>query len=93
MRRLADRLGIAIPESKWPALVNGATFAHMQAEAESITPDPGGILKDHKAFFRRGSSGAGAEALTRPELEHYYLRASRLATPDLFEWLHRASRG
>jgi aryl sulfotransferase len=92
MHKLADRLGIMVPESKWPALVDAATFAQMQARAESITPDPGGILKDHKAFFRRGSSGAGTEALTRPELEHYYLRASQLATPDLFEWLHRDSR-
>jgi aryl sulfotransferase len=92
MRRLGDRLGIRVPESKWPALVDAATFAQMKARAESITPDPVGILKDHRAFFRRGSSGAGAEALTRVELEHYYLRASQLAPPDLFEWLHRPRR-
>lgn len=91
MRRLADRLGITVPESKWPALVDAATFAQMRARAESIIPDPAGILKDPRAFFRRGSSGAGAEALTRAELEHYYLRASQLAPPDLFEWLHFGS--
>jgi aryl sulfotransferase len=91
MRRLAGRLGITVPETKWPALVDAATFAHMQSGAESIAPDPAGIFKDPRAFFRRGSSGAGAEALTRVELEHYYLRTSKLAPPDLLEWLHRGS--
>jgi aryl sulfotransferase len=72
MRRLAGRLGITVPESKWPVLVDAATFAQM--------------------FFRRGSSGAGAEALTRVELERYYQKASLLAPPDLLEWLHRSRR-
>jgi aryl sulfotransferase len=92
MRRLAGRLEITVPESKWPVLVDAATFAQMHAGAESITPDPAGILKDPRAFFGRGSSGAGAEALTRLELAHYYVRASQLAPPDLLEWLHRGSR-
>jgi len=93
MRRLADRLGIAVPESKWPGLIRAATFAEMQTRAESIAPDPAGILKDPKAFFRRGSSGAGAEVLTREELGHYYSCVSQLAPPELLEWLHRGSEG
>jgi aryl sulfotransferase len=92
MRRLAGRLGITVPESKWPVLVDAATFAQMRARAESIAPDSAGILKDPRAFFRRGSSGAGAEALTRVELERYYQKASLLAPPDLLEWLHRSRR-
>jgi aryl sulfotransferase len=89
MRRLADRLGITVPASKWPALVHAATFDQMRERAGSIAPDPAGILKDHTAFFRRGSSGAGAEVLTKEELEYYFLRTSKLVPPDLLEWLHR----
>jgi aryl sulfotransferase len=92
MRRLADRLRITVPESKWPALVDAATFAQMRSRAESLIPDPVGILKDHTAFFRRGSSGAGAETLTSVELEHYYLKATLMAPHDLLEWLHHGSR-
>lgn len=91
MRRLASRLGIAVSEETWPTLVEAATFAQMRARADSIAPDPSGILKDKTAFFRRGSSGAGAETLTRVDLDHYYRRASTMAPPDLLEWLHRDS--
>ena len=91
MHRLADRLGISVPEDSWPALVEAATFARMQAKAESLVPDPSGTLKDQDAFFRRGSSGAGAETLSRQELDHYYQRTSRIARADLLEWLHRDS--
>jgi hypothetical protein len=91
MRRLAGRLGIDVSEETWPALVEAATFAQMRARADSIVPDPSGILKDQAAFFRRGSSGAGDETLTRLELDHYYRRASNMAPRELLEWLHRDS--
>jgi aryl sulfotransferase len=89
MRRLASRLCISVPEETWPALVEAATFAQMRAIAASIAPDPSGILKDKAAFFRRGTSGAGAEVLSKVELDHYYLRASTVAPRDVLEWLHR----
>jgi len=91
MRRLAGRLGISVAEETWPALVHAATFARMRARADSIAPDPSGVLKDHKAFFRRGSSGSGTETLTGEELVHYYQRATTMAPLDLLEWLHRPS--
>jgi aryl sulfotransferase len=91
MRCLASRLGISVSEDIWPALVEAATFAQMRLRADSIAPDPTGILKDQAAFFRRGSSGAGPEMLTRAELDRYYRRASRMAPRDLLDWLHRDS--
>ena len=30
MRALAERLGIAVPEERWPALVEAATLASMR---------------------------------------------------------------
>ncbi len=89
MRRLADRLEISVAAERWPALIEAATFSRMQAKADSIAPGPSGILKNPTDFFRRGSSGAGAETLTEGELAHYYQRASLLAPGDLLEWLHR----
>lgn len=89
MCRVARRLGIAVPEEIWPALVEAATFAQMRARADSIAPDPSGILKDRKAFFRRGSSGAGAEVLTAAELDRYYRRALSMAPRGVLQWLHR----
>ena len=92
MRRLADLLGIAVPEDKWPALVHAARFEQMRASASRQAPDPAGVLKDPGAFFRRGYSGAGAEVLGADELARYYARTARLGPPDLLDWLHRPSQ-
>jgi aryl sulfotransferase len=87
MRSLAARLGIAVPEQTWPALVEAATFGSMRARSRELVPSPG-VLKSDAAFFRRGSSGAGLEILTPDEVEHYYLRVAELAQPDMLAWLH-----
>ena len=89
MRRLALRLGIAVPEESWPDLVHAARFERMRERAERLAPDPARVLKDSAAFFRRGTSGAGAEILTDGERARYRARASSLAPPDLLAWLHR----
>jgi aryl sulfotransferase len=88
MRQLAHRLGIPVPESAWPGLVEAATFASMRAAAEKITGS-GQILNSATAFFRRGASGAGSELLTAGELEHYYARAAELAPAEMLHWLQR----
>jgi aryl sulfotransferase len=88
-RRLAGRLGIAVPPERWPALVRAATFSEMRDRADTLAPDPKGIFKDRGAFFRRGISGGGRELLTAGELEHYEERAASLAPADLLVWLHR----
>ncbi len=89
MRRLAARLGVAVPEQTWPALVRAAMFDSMRARSGQLVPSPG-ILKSDAAFFRRGTSGAGLEALTPGEIEHYYRRVGQLAQaqPDMLAWLH-----
>ena len=91
MRRIADRLGISVREDTWPGIVEAATFARMRAGAASTAPNPSGILKDPEAFFRRGYSGAGAETLSREELDRYYRRVSTMAPPDVLRWLHRSA--
>jgi aryl sulfotransferase len=90
MRRLAARLGIDVAPALWPSLVEAASFAQMRARAGSIIPDPSGILRSPEAFFRRGTSGAGAELLAASELNRYYERAAELAPPEVLEWLHRS---
>ncbi|MEE6259741.1 sulfotransferase domain-containing protein [Plantactinospora sonchi] len=89
MRRIAGRLGVEVPESQWPRLVEAATFDRMRARADRLAPDPSGILKDRAAFFRRGGSGSGRELLSADELAHYRARAARLGPPGLIAWLHR----
>jgi aryl sulfotransferase len=89
MHRLAARLDIDIPDTSWPGIVRAATFEQMRARADKVAPDPAGVFKDNRAFFRRGRSGSGREILTADEQAHYHARVARMAPPDLLAWLHR----
>jgi hypothetical protein len=87
MRRIADWLGIEVPESRWAELVSG--FADMRAKAEPTAPDPLGLMRSRDAFFRRGGSGAAAELLRAEELAAYEARVEALVPKDFADWLHR----
>ncbi|HSK98322.1 MAG TPA: sulfotransferase domain-containing protein [Euzebyales bacterium] len=58
MRRLAEALDIVRSPERWRDLVRAATFPAMRERAQQLAPDAGGILRDPRAFFRRGTSGA-----------------------------------
>jgi aryl sulfotransferase len=89
MGRLADRLGIAVPEGALVQLAHEARFEQMRASAGRIVPDPMGILVDGTRFFRRGSSGEGREVLSSEEVAHYRARVADMGPPELVRWLHR----
>jgi aryl sulfotransferase len=89
MRRIAARLGVEVSEQTLSELVHAAGFAQMRARAQQLAPDPAGILKDRRAFFRRGGSGSGREILSDAEFAQYQRRAAGLASADLLAWLHR----
>jgi aryl sulfotransferase len=94
MRRLAKRLDIAVPEVKFPGLVEAATFRQMRAAADQLKPlqyerDIDVSKGGYGAFFRRGSSGEGSSLLTSAEVDHYYARAVRIVPRELLAWLHR----
>lgn len=89
MRRLADRLGIDIPESRWPELVEAATFRQMRDRATELAPDEQlGYIRDRERFFRSGKSGEWEQFLTAEDRAHYDRRMAELAEPGLLEWLH-----
>ena len=87
MRRLAARLGIAVAEGAWPALVQAATFEGMRGRADLLVPTAG-LFKSNATFFRRGTSGAGRDILSDDEIAGYHARAAQLAPADLLAWLH-----
>ena len=87
MRWLAGQLEIDVQESRWPALVEAASFESMRATRRA--PDGAGVLKDPAAFFRRGTSGAGQELLTVQEVAHYHERAGQFAPLEVLAWLHQ----
>ncbi len=90
MRRLAERLGIDVPERAWPPLVEAATFAAMRDNAEVTAPSGGGgQWSDDKAFFHKGTSGQWREILSDPaSLARYRDRVDGLSSTGLAAWTH-----
>ncbi|WP_406059316.1 sulfotransferase domain-containing protein [Micromonospora sp. NBC_00860] len=86
MRRLADRWKLPSPG---PELVAAATFGRMRERADRLAPDTLGVLRDRRAFFRRGGSGQGRDLLDEAARARYQERVAALAPPDLLTWLHR----
>ncbi len=89
MRRLAERLDLAHADDVTAELAAEASFGAMRRRAAELAPDVHGILEDPAAFFREGTSGAGAAELTAAALVRYQERSSTLAPPSLLRWLHR----
>lgn len=89
MRWLADRLQLSQPDEVMAELVAAASIDAMRERATELAPNIQGILRDARAFFRRGASGTGRAAASRADLDLYYRRVEAIAEPDLLAWLHR----
>jgi aryl sulfotransferase len=91
MRRLATHLGIAVPEDRWPALVEAATLDSMRARAGDVVPGADrSHWKDVQRFFNRGTSGQWRDLIDDEGVARYADRVRSLAPPDLVDWLHHA---
>jgi hypothetical protein len=90
MQRVANGLGIDIENKRVEQLAPAATFESMRTHAESLAPDPSGVLKDKSAFFRSGRTGSGIGMLDASDVAAYNERAAACAPADLLGWLHRA---
>jgi aryl sulfotransferase len=92
MRRLASRLGIEVPEHRWPELVKAACFEHMRSHADVTAPDTAhAIWQDNQRFFHQGTSGQWRRLLDDNDVERYFRRVGEVAAPDLAAWAHHAS--
>ena len=89
MRRLAQRLGIEVPEERWPALVDAATLDQMRARADVVAPNSTHQLwQDNKRFFHHGGNRWRAR-LDDDDLSRYDARLRELGVPDDFSaWAH-----
>jgi hypothetical protein len=91
MHMLAGRLGIAVDEARWPALIAAATFENMKARATEVAPEVSNALwQSVQQFFHRGTSGQWRELIDEEGLRRYFERASQLAAPDVVAWAHHS---
>jgi hypothetical protein len=89
MRRLADRLQMTVPESKWPTLLQAASFEHMRAHADELAPNAEQHLwKDTAQFFRSGTGGHWRDFFDEAAQRRYEARVAELASPAVAAWAH-----
>jgi aryl sulfotransferase len=90
MRHLAQRLGMDVPEQRWPQLVPAARFSEMRSRADHLVPNRGDDLwRDNVEFFHRGTSGQWRARMRSDDLRRYHRRIAELADPEVADWLHR----
>jgi hypothetical protein len=89
MRRLAQRLGIDVPEHRWPVLVDAASLDQMRARADEVVPNSvHSLWQDNKRFFHHGGTRWRAH-LGDDDLSRYFARLTELGVPDeLSAWAH-----
>ncbi len=92
MRRLAQALGISVPETKWPTLVNAATFAEMKRNADRTAPDTDlKIWRDNAGFFHSGTSGKWKTSLSAESLALYDKVTLAREPQRMITWLEQGS--
>jgi aryl sulfotransferase len=86
MRRIAAFLGIDVPTSNWPAVVERCTLESMRARGDEI-----GTFRNFEggaaSFLFKGTNGRWRDVLTPAELAAYDKRVAELLPADAAAWL------
>jgi aryl sulfotransferase len=88
MRRVADFLGIAVDEARWPELVNACTFSEMKKSSEHAPHGAAGNGARFE-FFHKGRNRQWERFATEEDLGLYRAAMDPLDA-DLREWLARS---
>jgi aryl sulfotransferase len=93
IRRIAEFLGIAVDEERWPAIVEHCSFDYMKAHAEKSAP-LGGVFWDGgaKTFIHKGTNGRWRDVLTPEESRKYEQLALDRLGPACAHWLATGAR-
>jgi aryl sulfotransferase len=93
MRRIAAFLDIDVPEDRWAATVEGATFEAMKRDADSLLPElEAGFKGGAQTFVNKGTNERWKDVLTPDELAKYDRAVARAVTPDCARWLEQGSK-
>lgn len=92
-RRIARFLGIDVPESRWPEIVERVSLPAMRRKGELYAPGGGQFWKGGAGtFLHKGTNGRWREVLTDAELAQYDAACARALTPACRAWLEHGAR-
>jgi len=89
MRKLADYLGIEVPDERWPAVVHACEFETVKKNPEKVVvPMYDVIFKEGgQTFIHKGTNGRWKDVLTDDELALYHQAMEKTLSPDCIRWL------
>lgn len=88
MRRIAEFLGCAVGEERWPLLVEHCSFDYMKAHAEKVAPLGGAVFEGGaKAFINKGVNGRWRDVLSAADVADYEAMARRKLGGECAAWL------
>ena len=94
MRRIADFLDIAVPESVMPSLVEAARFESMKKNGDALYPTlKKAFDRGADRFINQGRSGRWREYLDDADTARYRAIVERACSPGLGGWLEGGRRG
>ncbi len=89
MRKLADHLGIPVPESRWPHVVHACEFETVKANPEKVLNEvfDMAFVGGGKTFINKGTNGRWKDVLTEAELAQYRTAMEKTLPADCAAWL------
>jgi aryl sulfotransferase len=92
-RRIAAFLGIEVPETAWPGIVEAVSFTEMKKRGERYAPGGGEHWKGGaQTFLHKGTNGRWRDVLSKTDLGLYDAACERVLTPDCRKWLENGGR-
>jgi len=93
MRRVAQFLGIDVPDELWPRLVDAARFASMQSEGERLMPNVTRMFSEGaKRFFNKGQSRRWKGIFRDEDLRLFDQKMRDKLDPQCAQWLEHGTR-
>lgn len=94
MRRIAAFLGIAVPDTLWPALVEAAGFEAMKQASDTLMPRAADAWRGGgKTFINQGTNGRWQGTCHPEDLAAYDARVADAFTPELAAWCEHGRLG
>jgi aryl sulfotransferase len=94
MRRVADHLGISVPDETWPVLAEAAGFDVMRRQGGTLMTQAAGMLRGGSdRFFHRGTTGRWRGVLREEDLAAYEAKAEAEFSPACARWVTSGRMG
>ncbi len=89
MHRIADFLGIEVPEALWDDVVHRCTFESMRENGEKVGPFDMMFEGGAKGFLFKGTNGRWRDVLTSDQVAAYEKRARECLPTEAVQWLEQ----